>query len=59
MNFALCYVAVWMGGESGGEWIHAYVWLNPFAVHLNYDNIINQLYPKTKLKVKNIWSYLP
>ena len=23
-----------MGREFGGEWIHAYGWLNPFAVHL-------------------------
>ena len=23
-----------MGGESGGEWIHVYLWLSPFAVHL-------------------------
>ena len=23
-----------MGGESGGEWIHVYIWLRPFAVHL-------------------------
>ena len=29
-----CYVASWMGGEFGGEWIHVYVWLSPFAVHL-------------------------
>ena len=29
-----CYRAAWMGGESGGEWIHIYVWLSPFAVHL-------------------------
>ena len=33
-NSAECYVAAWMGGEFGGEWIHAYVWLSPFAVHL-------------------------
>ena len=33
-NSAQCYVAVWMGGEFGGEWIHVYVWLGPFAVHL-------------------------
>ena len=26
--------AVWMGGEFGGEWIHVYVWLSHFAVHL-------------------------
>jgi len=23
-----------MVGESGGEWIHVYVWLSPFAIHL-------------------------
>ena len=22
---APCYVATWMGGEFGGEWIHVYV----------------------------------
>ena len=30
----LIYVPAWMGVEFGGEWIHVYVWLNPFAVHL-------------------------
>ena len=33
-NSAQCYVAAWMGGESEGEWIHVYVWLSCFAVHL-------------------------
>ena len=33
-NSAQCYVAAWMGGEFGGEWIHVYAWLNPFAVDL-------------------------
>ena len=33
-NSAHCYVAAWMGGEFGGEWIHVYVWLSPFAVRL-------------------------
>ena len=33
-NSAGCYMAAWMGGEFGGEWIHIYVWLSPFAVHL-------------------------
>ena len=33
-NSAQCYVAAWMGGESRGEWIHGYVWLSRFAVHL-------------------------
>ena len=26
--------AAWMGGAFGGEWIHVYAWLSPFAVHL-------------------------
>ena len=33
-NSAQRYVAVWTGGEFGGEWIHVYVWLSPFTVHL-------------------------
>ena len=33
-NPAQCYVAAWMGEEFWGEWIHVYVWLSPFAVHL-------------------------
>ena len=24
-NAAQCYVAAWVGGEFGGEWIHVYV----------------------------------
>ena len=31
---AHCDVAAWMGGEFRGEWIHVYVRLSPFAVHL-------------------------
>ena len=33
-NSAQCYVAAWIGGEFGGEWILVYVWLTPFAIHL-------------------------
>ena len=33
-NSAQCFVAAWMGGEFEGEWIHVYVWLSLFAVHL-------------------------
>ena len=33
-NSATCYEAVWMGGQFGGEWVHVYVWLSCFAVHL-------------------------
>ena len=31
-NSAQGYVAAWMGGEFGEEWIHVYVWLSPLAV---------------------------
>ena len=27
-------MAAWIGGEFEGEWIHVYVWLSSFAVHL-------------------------
>ena len=52
-NSAQCYVPGWMAGGFGGEWIHVYVWLSPFAVHLKllHHNIVNQLYPNTKEKV--------
>ena len=32
-NSAQRYVTGRMGEEFGGEWIHGYVWLSPFAVH--------------------------
>ena len=37
-NSIKCYVAAWMGGEFGGEWIRVYVWLSPFAVHLKLSH---------------------
>jgi len=37
-NSAQCFVAAWMGEESGGEWIHVNVWLGPFAVHLKLSH---------------------
>ena len=33
-NSAQCYTAARMGWHFGGEWLHVYVWLSPFAVHL-------------------------
>ena len=33
-NSAQCYVAAWIGGEFGGEWIHIYVCLSLFTVYL-------------------------
>ena len=35
-NSAQYYVAVCVGGEF--EWIHVYVWLRPFAVHLKLSH---------------------
>ena len=37
-NSAQCPVAAWMGGTFRGEWIHAYVWLSPFAAHLKLSH---------------------
>ena len=42
-NSAQCYVAAWMGGEFGGEWIHVHVWLSPFTVHLTLSLTLNWL----------------
>ena len=33
VNSAQYYVAAWMGGEFGGEWIHVYAWMSLFAVY--------------------------
>ena len=27
-NSAQCYLAAWMGGEIGEEWVQGYVWLS-------------------------------
>ena len=29
-------------------WIHVYMWLGPFAVHLKLNNTASQLYPSAK-----------
>ena len=42
-NFAQYYMAAWMGGESGREWIHVYVWLSFFSVHKKLSHIDNWL----------------
>ena len=39
-NSAQCYVAAWMGGEFGGEWIRVYIWLSPFTVHLKLTTLL-------------------
>ena len=39
-NSGQCYVAGWTGGQFGGEWIHVYIWLSPFAVHLKLSQMV-------------------
>ena len=48
-NSAKCYVAAWRGGEFG-EWIHVYVWLRPFAVHLKLSQHCESAITKHKIK---------
>ena len=65
---AQCYAAACMGGEFGGEWIHVYVWLSPFAVHLKLLLLLSHFsrvrlcatpYPiQNKMLKKNKNSYL-
>ena len=45
---AQCYVAAWMGGEFGGEWIQVHVWRVPSLLTWNYHNSVNWLFPNTK-----------
>ena len=56
-----CYMAARVGGEFGREWIHAYMWLSLFAVHLKlsqhclligYTLIQNKTFSKTIFKIK-------
>ena len=49
-NSAQCCVAACMGGESGGEWIHVYVWLSPFAAHLKLSQHYQSAIPPYKIK---------
>ena len=39
-NTAQCYVAAWMGGESGREWIYVYAWLSTFNFHLKLSYLL-------------------
>ena len=51
-NSAQYYVAIWMGGEFGGEWIHVHVWLSPFAVHLKLSQHCPLAILQYKIKIK-------
>ena len=43
----LSIMIIKVGGEMD---MYAYVWLSPFAVHLNYHNIVNWFIPQHKIK---------
>ena len=49
-NSAHCDVAGWTGGEFGGEWIHVYAWLSPFAAHLKLSQHCSLAIPQYKIK---------
>ena len=51
-NTAQCYVAAWIGGEFGGEWIHVYVWLSPITVHLKLTTLLIDYIP-----IQNIFGF--
>ena len=44
-NSAQYCVAAWLRGEFGGKWIHVYVWLSPFPVHLKQFSSVQSLGP--------------
>ena len=50
-NSAKCYVTAWMGGGFGGKWIHAYVWLSLFPVHLKLSQLCSFAIRQYKIKV--------
>ena len=49
-NSAQCYVAAWVGGGFGGEWIHVYVGLSPIAIHLKLSQYCLLALPQYKIK---------
>ena len=56
-NSVQCYVAAWKGGKFGGEWIHAHVWLNPFAVHLKLSHCSSAIPPHKIKSLKKVYVY--
>ena len=51
----LCSMFLWQPGwegKFGGEQIHVYVWLSPFAVHLKLSQHCLSAIPQCKIKFK-------
>ena len=49
-NSAQCDVAACMGGVFEREWIHVYVWLSPFTIHLKLSQYCELAILKYKIK---------
>ena len=49
-NSAQCYMAAWMGGGFGREWIHVFGWLHPLLVHLSLSQHCQSALPQYKIK---------
>ena len=47
-NSAQCYMAAWMKGGVGEEWIHVYMWLSPFSVHMKLSHCLLISYTPVK-----------
>ena len=43
------YVVYWTRGQFGGEWLHVYISLSPFAVHLKLQYCQSAI-PQYKIK---------
>ena len=48
-----CYVPAWIGRGYAGEWIHIYVWLSPFAIHLKLSQHCESVIQNKKFKKMN------
>ena len=49
-------MAAWMGGEFGGEWIHVYMWLSPFAVYLKLSETVTTVFISyTPIQNRKFW----
>ena len=44
------YVTAWIEGEFGEEWIHVYLWLSLFALHLKRSQHCLLAIPQYKIK---------
>ena len=54
-NSAQYYMPAWMRGRFEGEWIHVYVWLSPFAVHLKLPQHCWSAMPPNKISKFKFW----